>query len=1028
MAICSRAPAGIAQWEFEGDLSSAVGGAPLSLGAAEPVSQPSVAFSVVSIGGVETTAALFSRGTYFRMLHGLGSGGGGRYLNRFTIIIDVLFPNRSPSGGWAALVQTDPANASDGDWFVNPAAGIGISGNYGGTVTDGEWHRLGLVVDCVAGTLTSYVNGSRVMQLQGLSLDGRFAAQEEILLFADENSENAVGYIASVQFRDEALDAGAMAGLGGPSAGGISMSEMPPPTPDGLWTFDDPGDLTKADIGQDLVLVGTQTAIAGTTAGDGAVRIGIGSYYRCAHGIPPSGGTYVNAYSMVFDFRIPAIGVWYCFFQTNQSNANDGDCFVRNSDGALGVGDTGYSSATVTPQVWHRLVVAVDNVGGRYDIYLDGEMVLDGNPQEIDGRFALDPTVLFFADDNAEDAPIDIAMLSMYGRALEPGEIERLGGPGPYDPDNRSPAVVALPAGPESVDAQTPSSFEFRASDEDGDQVQIQVDWGDGLIEGWSLPVPTGEPVAATHAFRRTGILEIWARARDEHGAISSWTRVQYIRVTGDILATILTEPYLQNVTADGISILWELDALGSCTVEYGVDETYGLSVEPEAVDTGYLSYVLRARLRGLPPATLHHYRVVVSGRATEDRTFRTAPEEAETFSFSVWGDSQGTNGGTYPADPLEPAVSMLDDMVSEGVDFGVAVGDMAENGADYAVVHRYYVDRVAGHLGRSAPWFVAWGNHDQGRSSVIRKFADSPSAERAGFDPGYGSFSFDYARCHFVCIDYYAMSGDILGWLEDDLAGAAARGVRFTFVFIHVPPYCELWIDGDAWLRANLVPMLEEYGVDACFSGHTHEYERGTLHGTSYVVTGGGSWLDFPEALITDWPHMTVGGFQSIGGGIQKGLVNEYVRVRIDGDVATLEMHAFWPDGRPRGILDSFSIDRCGNGNGPASDLNLDGIPDDCTGGGQVPGDCNHDGVLDLSDSICLLLFLFSGSPSKLPCGDGAREDPANVALLSSNGDGQIDISDAVYMLQYLFSGGPPHALGPRCRRIPGCPQQCGP
>jgi len=56
---------------------------------------------------------------------------------------------------------------------------------------DGVWHRLGLVVDAVAGTYTAFVDGVQVQQNSGVTLDGRFALGPDALLFADENQENA---------------------------------------------------------------------------------------------------------------------------------------------------------------------------------------------------------------------------------------------------------------------------------------------------------------------------------------------------------------------------------------------------------------------------------------------------------------------------------------------------------------------------------------------------------------------------------------------------------------------------------------------------------------------------------------------------------------------------------------------------------------------------------------------------------------------------------------------------------------------
>lgn len=92
-----------------------------------------------------------------------------------------------------------------------------------------------------------------------------------------------------------------------------------------------------------------------------------------------------------------------------------------------------------------------------------------------------------------------------------------------------------------------------------------------------------------------------------------------------------------------------------------------------------------------------------------------------------------------------------------------------------------------------------------------------------------------------------------------------------------------------------------------------------------------------------------------------------------------------------------------------------------------QLPGDCNQDGTLDISDGVCLLNFLFLGTVKALPCGDTSGGDPANVALLDSNGDGEIGLSDAVRVFGYLFQGSPPPALGVSCLPIAGCPDQSG-
>ncbi len=97
--------------------------------------------------------------------------------------------------------------------------------------------------------------------------------------------------------------------------------------------------------------------------------------------------------------------------------------------------------------------------------------------------------------------------------------------------------------------------------------------------------------------------------------------------------------------------------------------------------------------------------------------------------------------------------------------------------------------------------------------------------------------------------------------------------------------------------------------------------------------------------------------------------------------------------------------------------------------GGLQVPGDCNQDGNLDISDALCTFGVLFLGEPESFPCDGGLPQDPANVVLMDFNSDIKVDLSDGVSILLFLFSGGAPHPLadevdGSGCVRISGCPE----
>lgn len=98
---------------------------------------------------------------------------------------------------------------------------------------------------------------------------------------------------------------------------------------------------------------------------------------------------------------------------------------------------------------------------------------------------------------------------------------------------------------------------------------------------------------------------------------------------------------------------------------------------------------------------------------------------------------------------------------------------------------------------------------------------------------------------------------------------------------------------------------------------------------------------------------------------------------------------------------------------------------PGKSVAGTQKPGDCDQDGRLDLSDAICLLVFLFDERGVRLPCSNGSSGDHrANLLLLDSNADDRVDPTDALRVLGYLFLGKSPPALGTGCVLLSGCPE----
>lgn len=175
----------------------------------------------------------------YLMLHGGLANGGGDRLNQYTLIMDLKYPEAS-HGRWRGLLQVNTNNTDDGDLFINTGNGIGISGNYQGSVLAETWQRLAVVFDLTQRSLKKFINGELVGE-QTLSedsggVDQRWSLGEAALLFTDEDNETAAGFVNSIQFRPLALSDAEVAALGGPSAEGIPLAlpfviaPEPPPT------------------------------------------------------------------------------------------------------------------------------------------------------------------------------------------------------------------------------------------------------------------------------------------------------------------------------------------------------------------------------------------------------------------------------------------------------------------------------------------------------------------------------------------------------------------------------------------------------------------------------------------------------------------------------------------------------------------------------------------------------------------------------------------------------------------------------
>lgn len=210
-----------------------------------------------------------------------------------------------------------------------------------------------------------------------------------------------------------------------------------------------------------------------------------------------------------------------------------------------------------------------------------------------------------------------------------------------------------------------------------------------------------------------------------------------------------------------------------------------------------------------------------------ETFAFSTLPGADTTdFDFVAIADMQGMIKSMY--EKSASALSAIQANVG-GYDFVLNAGDMADNGDNFNQ-WGWALNENLSFFANSATFATA-GNHEDEGSIFSAYYNYAPFLPAQDTDTGL-YYSFDYAAAHVIVLntnDADAANGISEAqyeWLKADLEANA--DAKWIFVLMHKSLYSggSHSFDGDvAAMRAQLVPLFYEYGVDIVFAGHDHTY-----------------------------------------------------------------------------------------------------------------------------------------------------------------------------------------------------------
>ncbi len=197
-------------WEFEnsGNLNLATTGSDLVT-----TGSPT---SIAGSGGTDAGGASVSLDQFFTVTNPIGvNGGGTTKTNEFTFVMDI----NDASPGFNALWDMDEdGTGGDADFFINGDNGVGIGGDYSGTINDDTWHRLVVVYELgSAEPITTFIDGAfnHILTPGEAIIDDRFGLQSTFTLFSDNGGgEEIETFVSNFALFENALSVNEAAALG----------------------------------------------------------------------------------------------------------------------------------------------------------------------------------------------------------------------------------------------------------------------------------------------------------------------------------------------------------------------------------------------------------------------------------------------------------------------------------------------------------------------------------------------------------------------------------------------------------------------------------------------------------------------------------------------------------------------------------------------------------------------------------------------------------------------------------------------
>ena len=329
-----------------------------------------------------------------------------------------------------------------------------------------------------------------------------------------------------------------------------------------------------------------------------------------------------------------------------------------------------------------------------------------------------------------------------------------------------------------------------------------------------------------------------------------------------------LTQPYLQNPTNNGMTVMWETTIPAYSWVEYGTDTTH-LSRVRLIIDgqAEFNESIHKIRLNSLTPGQTYYYRVcsqeILQYKAYSKKFGKTAKSSFYSFTMPEANTDSFTaivfNDLHQRPHVFEALLKQIKDI---DYDFVVFNGDCIDDPANHEQATRFASLLTEGVHGDHIPTLFIRGNHEirNAYSIGLRKHFDYVGGKTYGaFNWGdtrivmldCGEDKTDDHREYSGLNDFTQLRNEQVAFLEQELSSKAFKKADKRILIHHIPLYGCNNLCKELWK-----PFLKKAPFHVSLNAHTHRFAhhpKGSLGNNYPVIIGGGKNPENATVMILE-------------------------------------------------------------------------------------------------------------------------------------------------------------------------------